>query len=92
VSYILDPSTQSWHVLVLHDGEEKDIKGIWGPYASSQIACDVLTELAEWPIDGSWSVWPLKRFQTQLAGLSAGLPTMTYRDGVTSFGSNTSNA
>lgn len=51
-----------WHVLVLHDGQEKDILGIWGPYRGDHTARRALDELQTWPIDGQWSVLPCKQF------------------------------
>lgn len=51
-----------WHVLVLHDGQEKDILGIWGPYTSDVDARTALQELQNWPIDGTWSIFACKHF------------------------------
>lgn len=53
-----------WHVLVLHDGQEKDILGIWGPYISETAAELALEELKKWPLDGTWSVMEVKSFPT----------------------------
>lgn len=51
-----------WHVLVLHDGTEADIKGIWGPYPNATDAGLALAELQDWPIDGVWTTVHLKKF------------------------------
>lgn len=48
--------------LVLLDGTEKDILGIWGPYGSEPEAQWALKELNLWPIDGIWDLHPLKYF------------------------------
>lgn len=50
------------YVLVLHDGTEKDILGIWGPYASEAAALQAKDELSDWPLDGAWDCVRLKRF------------------------------
>lgn len=52
----------SGFVLVLLDGTEKDIIGIWGPYAQEAEAQWALKELNLWPIDGIWDLMPLKYF------------------------------
>lgn len=56
------PTPASGFVLVLLDGTEKDILGIWGPYASEAAAQLALKELNLWPIDGIWDLHPLKYF------------------------------
>lgn len=56
-----------WHVLVLHDGLEKDILGIWGPYISESDAEFALEELKKWPLDGTWTVMEIKSFPTPQA-------------------------
>ncbi len=67
----VDPlSYYDWHVLVLHDGVEKDILGIWGPYTSESNAELALEELKKWPLDGSWSVFELKQFRSSLSQLN----------------------
>lgn len=48
--------------LVLLDGTEKDILGIWGPYPTEAVAQAVLKELNLWPIDGIWDLHALKYF------------------------------
>lgn len=48
--------------LVLLDGTEKDLLGIWGPYATEAQAQWALKELNLWPIDGIWDLHPLKYF------------------------------
>ncbi len=53
-----------WHVLVLHDGTEKDILGIWGPYLSESAADIALEELKKWPLDGTWTIMDVKRFRS----------------------------
>lgn len=55
-------SCADWHVLILHDGTEKDIKGIWGPYSSQGIANAALDELKQWPLDGVWVLRRLNKF------------------------------
>lgn len=64
-----------WHVLVLHDGEEKDIRGIWGPYRSHEASQFALQELSNWPIDGQWSTFALKQFNPTFAQQ----PSISYR-------------
>jgi hypothetical protein len=57
------------HVLVLFaDDTEKDIKGIWGPYTSFDIACSALDELRQWPLDGHWDVRRLNKFVAAKSG------------------------
>lgn len=56
------PHEPDWHVLVLHDGQEKDILGIWGPYQSDTTARTAMEELQTWPIDGQWTIFACKQF------------------------------
>lgn len=56
------PAQQPGYVLVLLDGTEKDVLGIWGPYANEAEADWALKELNLWPIDGIWDKVPLKYF------------------------------
>jgi hypothetical protein len=65
------PMAQPGYVLVLLDGNEKDVLGIWGPYADETEADWALKELNLWPIDGVWDKVPLKHFpapRTQTGG------------------------
>ena len=57
------PAVEEWHVLVLFaDDTEKDIKGLWGPYSSMDLATAALEELRQWPLDGRWDVRRLNKF------------------------------
>ena len=58
-----------WHVLVLYTDEtENEIKGIWGPYTSLDIATSALDELRQWPLDGRWDVRRLNKFVAAKSG------------------------
>lgn len=81
-------SNEDWHVLVLHDGDEKDIKGIWGPYASTVLAETALQELSDWPIDGHWTIYTCKRFPNRPPVTT---PIVTYRDGTLAGGTITTS-
>lgn len=84
------PAAHDWHVLVLHDGDEKDILGIWGPYQSDEDARTALQELQNWPINGQWSIFSCKPFPVQPAhagttwsqpiqpGITWNQPSVTY--------------
>lgn len=62
-------ATADWHVLVLYaDDTERDIKGIWGPYTTVDIATDALDELRQWPLDGFWDMRRLNKFVAAKAG------------------------
>lgn len=62
------PAVEEWHVLVLFaDDSERDIKGIWGPYSSFDIAHLALEELRQWPLDGFWDVRRLNKFVARKA-------------------------
>lgn len=56
------PTQATQYVLVLHDGQEKDVLGIWGPYRSEMEAKWAMDELNLWPINGLWDMVPLKHF------------------------------
>lgn len=58
-----------WHVLVLYaDESETDLKGIWGPYTSVDVATDALDELRQWPLDGRWDMRRLNKFVARKSG------------------------
>jgi hypothetical protein len=57
--------TPDWHILILHDQNEKDILGVWGPYTSSEHAALVLEELRSWPLDGIWTMFRPRWFHPQ---------------------------
>lgn len=65
------PVTENW-ALVLLDGTEKDILGIWGPYVSEAAAIIALDELRTWPLDGSWHPMALKHFPSPLTVTTTG--------------------
>lgn len=56
-------NTADWYVLVLFaDDSETNVKGLWGPYSTFDIACAAMGELREWPIDGYWDIRRLNKF------------------------------
>lgn len=58
-----------WQVLVLfEDAAETNVKGIWGPYTSVDIAASALDELRQWPLDGVWDMRRLNKFVARKAG------------------------
>lgn len=57
-----------WHVLVLWaDESENDLRGVWGPYSSVDLASIALEELRQWPLDGRWDVRRLNKFVARKA-------------------------
>lgn len=58
-----------WQVLVLFaDDSANDVKGIWGPYTSVDMATSALDELRQWPLDGYWDMRRLNKFVARKAG------------------------
>lgn len=74
------PVDADWHVLVLYaDDTEKDLKGIWGPYSSIEIATLALEELRMWPIDGRWDCRRLNKFVALKAATQDQLTRFTWQ-------------
>lgn len=74
------PAAEEWHVLVLFaDDTEKDIRGLWGPYSSMDIATAALEELRQWPLDGYWDVRRLNKFVALKAASTDGLTRFTWQ-------------
>lgn len=61
-AFPINETVRTGFCLVLLDGAEKDILGIWGPYGTEPEAQAALKELNLWPIDGIWDLHPLKYF------------------------------
>lgn len=74
------PAPQPGYVLVLLDGTEKDVLGIWGPYANEVEADWALKELNLWPIDGVWDKVPLKYFPAPRTKTLGNPTPITYRN------------
>lgn len=63
------PVEPDWHVLALFaDDTERDIKGIWGPYSTFDIAMAAMAELKQWPLDGYWDIRRLNKFVARKSG------------------------
>jgi hypothetical protein len=74
------PGVEEWHVLVLFaDDSERDIKGLWGPYSSMDVATAALDELRQWPLEGYWDVRRLNKFVALKAANSDGLMRFTWQ-------------
>lgn len=62
-----NPQPKTQYALVLTQGGEPDLVGIWGPYLDESAATQAMNELMQWPIDGAWEVVAMKKYPVTAA-------------------------
>lgn len=69
-----------WHVLVLWgDESETDLRGVWGPYSTVDLASAALEELRQWPLDGRWDIRRLNKFVARKAATQDQIRTFSWQ-------------